>query len=461
MSLNADRDPREWIIEQDLLGRSQEEIAAELSERVEEISQPTISRYLEAAQEGKPSRSKAERIILNLFALEKAEDARVEADQENFLEFMDALQEWKEASDFDDAQAILKVRQKEAAERVFELRQEDARAACKVVIDLLKSLGFMAPEQRYIWGDGLEFFNAGISDFSYATEGAKIVGFAEADFLFRNGLTAEEMRKGITATQRMEPSAVLAGEPRPRMLGLRDAFEIPTHPYPDLEWFFGEYYSKIARWYELRDQRPDGWTEEGTPHRLEGSDLEWYQEVLELEMELMAGGFTFEDSILGWSLDWRSEVNQKRSVLQALKWRLVRSEASSAVLGTAGWAAGVTAALIVFVIAVIPFLGEFFRGIGWVLKGAWHYSIGAYQNSFHDYEIIGEWFWDAILAMITSPVAFFTFLVISVLLLCATTGFATTRTRSRNYLWSLGMLTVFTLLTVVTGIGSVVKAILS
>ena len=485
----SERDPGAWLLEQSLAGVIQEDIAAKLNggvlERLmalkqwltghidecdagqakegnrkkgEEVSQPTISRNLPQARNRKRLTQSVEEAILAVFACEDEIDSLTDDWQFFFLACMDALQEWKALEEFNDEQARLRIQREDAARRAFEDRQERARSACKAVNDFLKAKGFMAPGQSYIWGDGHYFFSEGIFDFAYATEGAKIVGFAEPDFMFDCRLTAGELREGITAEQRMQPTAVPAGEPRPRLIGLRDALDILTDQYPDGPWFWEEHFRDIIRWHELRDQTPAWWNERVLPRRPDDSDIAWYREVLELETKLLSRGFTFEGSILRWGGDWRSRVKQERKVLQTLRWRRVYSDSGSAVLRTAAWAAGATASAVFFWKVVIPFLFTLGRGIIGRFEDVLDYSVASFENAFLDYETAGEWVADATLVIITSLVAFWAFLTISVFLICTTTALAfIDRRRSPEYGWSLALLSFFIVLTVVTGVSSVVR----
>ena len=267
----TERDPAIWLLEQSMFGRKQDDVALQLNEALREtpsqleqwltgciqedqpyelagekkgkkkgkIEQYTISRNVTGFRAGKKLTPEVKRGILAVFVREEELDRLIDEWQGFFLAFMDALQEWKILADFNEGQALLRLQQEEEDSQAFEYRQGEARDACKAANDIVKARGFMAPDQSYIWGDGQYFYNAGISEFVYATVGALIVGFAEPENMFACRLTAEELRDGITPEQRMQLSAVPAGESRPRMIGLRDAFEILTDPYPDMPWFLG------------------------------------------------------------------------------------------------------------------------------------------------------------------------------------------------------------------------------
>ena len=449
------RDAKAWLIEQLQLGRSQTEIADELTQKVKKVSQPTVSRYLEAGLNSVQIKSKVEPVILALLALEEEEDARIEANQELFLAFMDAIQEWKRFEDFDAEQALIAIQRQQAAERAFDAQREAARAACKTVNDRLKAEGIMAADQRYIHGDGLEFFRAGVADFHYATQGAETVGFAEPDHRFPCGLTAEDLREGITPEERMRPTAVPAGQPRPKMIGIREASEVPDVPDPDESWFWGALYCDVSAWYQLRDNTPDWWkARQRIPRKLDDSDVTWYRRVLDLETKLLKKGLFFRQSILIWSENWADEVEHKASVLQTLKWRLAGIESASAAWKTARWATGVNAAIAVVLLSTIPTMFLVGKAIVSAAGGMWAFNVGTYQETFRDFEEIGEFLADIAGMVVISPHAFAVFLVVSLLsaIMAAVTGWG--RTRSAEYCWMLCISAIFILLTAVTGAGS-------
>lgn len=477
------RDPGAWILDQRMSGQTQEDIADLLNgawrEKVRDleqwltgrthqkevratsgkktkIRQYTLSRNEPRARANQPLTPIVENAVLAFFACEDEADRLIDEWQTFFLASMDALLEWKVLNDFDEEQARLKIRREAAARLDFEKRQEEARAAGKAVNDVLRTEGFMAPDNTVIFGDGIEFFNEANSAFRYATKGAMIVGFGEPDARCPCGLTFEEHRELVPKELRMRNSAVKAGEPRPAMIGVRDALRIPAAECIDAQWFFEDHYPDIARWYELRGQAPEWWKERTLPRETDSLDIAWYREVLELETKLMGGPnpFTFEESILRWGADWRSEVEQKRKMFQSLKWRLACRESGLAMLRTAGWTLGAIAAVVAAWKFVVPFLATMGKGIRHGVDVALGHSVASYQNAFLDYEKVGEWMGGAFVLVITSPIALVGFSVVMLMLLIVTTAVAFDRERSKDYYWLLAALIVFIVLTVVTGVGT-------
>ena len=110
-----DRLLEDWLIEQELAGRSQEDIASELSEDLfkaddspDSIGQTTIGRSINRIKRGEGITGKTRRAIRARFAYE--------ADQLAFRDLMDALDEWQE---YEAEQAFIAHERSLVAQRDF------------------------------------------------------------------------------------------------------------------------------------------------------------------------------------------------------------------------------------------------------------------------------------------------------------------------------------------------------
>ena len=93
--MDIEHDPEAWLIEQELAGRSQYDIAKELSEHFykpdgtpDKMAQTTVGRNMGRIRRGESISGKMRRAIRSRFAYEVELDTRVEADQLMFLELM-------------------------------------------------------------------------------------------------------------------------------------------------------------------------------------------------------------------------------------------------------------------------------------------------------------------------------------------------------------------------------------
>ena len=444
--METERDPREWLIQRVREGWSQYDLERELNKHhpisKPVISQPTISRNIERVEHGQDITKKTRSAILALFPFEEEEakkvaeeHAQIEANQLYFLDFLDALEEWQVFDAFEAEKARIANEQRQAAEKAFKARQEKARARGRAVNDRIKAQGLMDADHSFIHGDGARFIREGNPDFHYATEGAETLGFMEPDKVLPGGKTVRELTEGITAEERMQESMVPDGQARPEMIGLREAAFVTAVPYIDGPWFWGELQPDIVAWYELRDTAPAWWKEgQPIPRMPEESDVSWYRNVFKLETKLLKKGLSFERSILGWSDDWASEVDEKQSSLQTLEHRHgnvdAASDAGTLVVGLAG----VAAALALIWFAVIPLLRWILRGV----VNVWNGGVTTYHDTVHAIETSAEWLEYTTEVVVTSPVTAVVLLVAAALVLWA----YPTPLRGRSdpaHLWVLGV----------------------
>ena len=179
----------------------------------------------------------------------------------------------------------------------------------------------------------------------YENLGALLVAGAPDDYLFPCGLTAAELREGVTMEQRMRGYAVSEGSPRPDRIGIRRANFITAVAYPDENWFFGGAAIAVQSWREVREGTHCWMIERKLPTLPGAYDDFHYERRLEMELELLRDGFDFEDSALGWGDDWEAEVAEKENEVRRLARR--RSAFVSLRYGVAGVAVLIMAWLVV------------------------------------------------------------------------------------------------------------------
>ena len=423
--MDVEHDPEAWLIEQDLAGRSQYDIAKELSEHFykpdgtpDRIVQTTVGRNIMSIKDGEGITGKMRRAIRARFAYEAEQDARVETDQMMFLQVMDALDEWQQFEAYEAEQALIAQGRSVAAENAFRALQEEVRRHARTVNRRMQDMGIVEKGNIYVYGDGAALIREGATHFRYHDTRAEIVGYAPAWHIFACGLTAGQLREGITREQRMRPSAVPAGQPRPEMIGIRRANSIPCISYFDGKWFWGYLYTDIAAWYELRDAAPDRWESGGElPQEPDEEDISWYGRVLELETKLLEAGLVFEESVLGWVDDWSGEVEEKREALRSLERSRARIDAAAAreraavvrkraaaarrmaALKLAGWGVATAAAFGLLWFVIIPSVTWVLR---WIISGVKKLAgavVAAYDGAVH----FGEEVMHAAEVAFTSP----------------------------------------------------------
>ena len=87
-----------------------------------------------------------------------------------------------------------------------------ARAALDPWFETLRAAGILAPGDETLYGDALDLIEAGITDIHYVDVGVAAVALAPDGYVFECGLTAAELRSGLTAQQRLQPTAVPDGD---------------------------------------------------------------------------------------------------------------------------------------------------------------------------------------------------------------------------------------------------------
>ena len=92
-----------------------------------------------------------------------------------------------------------------------------------------------------LWGDAIQMLYYS-READYADEGARLVAFAPTlSWGVDEGLPyqAQQMRTGVTISERQRKHAVSDHEGRPDLIGMRPSDWAPRRRYPDSDWFFG------------------------------------------------------------------------------------------------------------------------------------------------------------------------------------------------------------------------------
>ena len=67
---------------------------------------------------------------------------------------------------------------------------------------MLRAASIRDPDDETLYGDAIELIEAGITDIHYVDDGVAAVALAHDGYVFECGLTAAELRSGLTAEQR-------------------------------------------------------------------------------------------------------------------------------------------------------------------------------------------------------------------------------------------------------------------
>ncbi len=217
-------------------------------------------------------------------------------------------------------------------------RRAAARAALEPWLAMLRAAGILAPDDETLCGDARELIEAGITEVHYADFGVAAVALAHDDYVFECGLTAEELRSGLTAQQRLQPTAVPEGEDPPEMTGDVPAFTIRRVPLPDEDWRYGEDNAgMISEWRRLTEACA-GLATGDLPRLVSRNRFRDFGRLVRIES---GSAYTFEGSVLGEDAERRLRQMRRRAL------------PSSVMTGATELAAG---------------------GLRWLLRRGWKYS---------------------------------------------------------------------------------------
>ena len=252
--------------------------------------------------------------------------------------------------------------EREAAERLMarQLRAEQKRQAkakddLKPWQDKLRSAGIVAEDDDELHGDAKELVEAGVTDITYPSDGAVFVALAPDHYKFTCGLTASELRAGISARQRMQKDDVPAGLLRPDMIGNRRAHFVPHMLYPDSDIFYGSDYGEILEWQALTNSVAH-LAVGSLPRFVSPKDVAIFEQLVDLERQSQ---YTFESSVLGASPDIKLQELERRAIpLQTMQHFKVPLKWLAILL---------TSALLVWVV---------WRTLQWAAPRVWSFVLG-------------------------------------------------------------------------------------
>ena len=356
------------------------------------VNKSTISRNGSALRSGEPlaspfyaraeARLVAERLdVLRVRHLRLLEESREEASREEARRAEEARTARAESVRDRTHRLSMMDHALETVSRL-EARRNQRRAAARDALEpwlaMLRAAGIRAPDDEKLYGDALELIKAGVTDIHYVDAGVAAVALAADGYVFECGLTAAELRSGLTAEQRLQPTAVPAGEDLPEMIGGVPDFMVHCTPFPDEEWRYGEDAAGMrSEWRRLTEACADLATGE-LPRFVSRSDLREFEQLVRIESE---SACTFEGSVLGEDAQRRLRQMKRRATLSSviagatelasggLRWCLRR-----------GWKYAAYAALTVMLVLALALLAW---GVWQLLKFLWELLVE------HKWQIIG------------------------------------------------------------------------
>lgn len=232
----------------------------------------------------------------------------------------------------------------ETVERLEDHRrqiQAAARDGLEPWREMLRSAGMLDPDDDELYGDARELIEAGITNIQYVNDGVAAVALAPGDYLFECGFTAAELRSGRTATQRLQTTAVPAGDDLPEMIGGVPTFTVRRVPLPDEAWRYGEDTAgEMSEWRRLTEACAVLATGD-LPRFVSRNEVRDFERLVRIESE---SAYAFEGSVLGEDAERRLRQMKRRAILP------------SVVSGAAELAAG---------------------GLQWLLRRGWEYAVYA------------------------------------------------------------------------------------
>ena len=212
-------------------------------------------------------------------------------------------------------------------------RQKAARLALEPHLAKLRRDGVIADKDDELYGDAREIVEAGITTVPYPNRRVAAVALAPDDYVFPCGLTAAQLREGVTLRQRLQKSIVREGEPRPDRIGTRPAYLVPATPYPDEVTFYGEDYDEIDRHREMAASC-EYLVKYPLPFIVFPEEAEELEDLVCLERQ---SPYRFENSFLGEDTEDRLRQLRRRAVVPGRidrSWNVLKWVIAFVALGT-------------------------------------------------------------------------------------------------------------------------------
>ena len=309
------RDSRGRTVVQEVLGK-------ELG-----VDKSTISRNAKALRDGEPlaapfyelveTRLAAERLdALRERHLRRLEESREDARREKARRTAEARIARTERARAGSRRLSLTDRALETVSRLEDQRRQRraaARAALEPWLAILRAAGIRAPGDETLYGDAPELIEAGITEVHYVDFGVAAVALAPDGYVFECGLTASELRSGLTAQQRLQPTA--EGEDLPEVIGAVPTLTIRRVPLPDEDWRYGEDAAGMMdEWRRLTEACAGPATGE-LPRFVSRSEFRDFERLVRIES---GSAYTFEGSVLGDDAERKLRQMKRRATLSSV-----------------------------------------------------------------------------------------------------------------------------------------------
>ena len=207
-------------------------------------------------------------------------------------------------------------------------RRAAARDALEPWLAMLCAAEIRARDDEKLYGDAIELIEAGVTDVHYVDDGVAAVALARDGYVFECGLTAAELRSGLTAEQRLQPM-VADGQDLPEMTGAAPALTVRRVPLPDEEWRYGEDDAgMMSEWRRLTEACAHLATGE-LPRFVSRSKLRGFERLVRIESE---SAYAFEGSVMGEDAERRLRQMRRRATLSSVK-----TEATALAAGGLRW----------------------------------------------------------------------------------------------------------------------------
>jgi len=248
-------------------------------------------------------------------------------------------------------------------------------------LEKLREMGILTSwDEDNLPGDAGELVDAGVTAFPYVSPDMLLVALAPDDYVFPCGLTAAQLRKGVTAQQRLQPTAVPEGQPRPLFIGVVPASYVYRKPLPGEIWRHGERDAKLIVEQRSLTQTYGHLASGRLPLIVSPETAGAFERLIEIEE---TSDLEFKDSVLGPDARDRLKRLQRRAIAPAIG-AVTGETIAGAVKGVAGWtvregwqwalgllvvaiALSVAAGIVWGVVEGIKLAGEGFRSVaGWI-----------------------------------------------------------------------------------------------
>ena len=226
-----ERDPERWEVLlrlYDVDGHTQDDIKTLLSADGEEIGQSTVGLAIQDARNRRPLTDGVRRHV-DYYIWSSEKDSALARVVNVFSRVSSAARGAREAAKQEMRSRVVGVMAKVSAvprevRRIRQLR-EARKAEVRKAFAPLYEMGILVvsdDESEEFFGDARALLETD-DPIVYKDQGALLIGGAPDDYLFACGLTAAELRAGVSMRQRMGAYAVPRGTARPAMIGRRRA----------------------------------------------------------------------------------------------------------------------------------------------------------------------------------------------------------------------------------------------